>query len=593
MSRWNLYDPDFYDEIVPFGSEGDDDKENDEGSLICTCYGRGKKLSEVDVPRVPQLQFQIEKQKYLEKLRSSDDPNSRKVGRGRARIRQKLGNTEIPSVGQSQGLEEQNKARSSDELLISCNGKDKDLRQLENNEKCNKEKTKKSHKRPKNIMNCVVSYDSDGNPIISTDDRGGVGVNTTKNGDIEDTLSEVMEQNKNVMEDLVSKKENQVEMHLDIPVKDSSSEEIPTKDENHKEKPLADKPDQKFKEEQKTNTRPSSKQNHSYEKPPRFIKKEMEELQAKQKMEITTSQSSNKPWEDSEDHSFLRSPQKTPEKEDSTQPLSPSPVTSVNSSMPTVTVVSTNPLCHSDTIVPPYIPLSLPYCPDYSSTYWLQYQMSHGVPDSSTTTSISDKSPSTYTTTTISCAPSMQSYQTYQTLSNTVSSTPHVSNPPSSVSGPKDSTFYPIVPPPFSPIGPPPSSTTTPLFSPSGPPPISTSTPPLRYPISVPPFPQYLPTLPQYAHPSLHTNMAPQFYNNTYFLPVAYRPLFHPSTRYPCQNQPVSMVGYLINSNVRAGIGNTFRTPPPFCTAISPDTMRTETFTSGNNNTPPSGNGDL
>ncbi|XP_061167296.1 uncharacterized protein LOC133176154 isoform X2 [Saccostrea echinata] len=104
MSRWNLYDPDFYDEIVPFGSEGDDDKENDEGSLICTCYGRGKKLSEVDVPRVPQLQFQIEKQKYLEKLRSSDDPNSRKVGRGRARIRQKLGNTEIPSVGQSQSV---------------------------------------------------------------------------------------------------------------------------------------------------------------------------------------------------------------------------------------------------------------------------------------------------------------------------------------------------------------------------------------------------------------------------------------------------------------------------------------------------------
>ncbi|XP_062617215.1 uncharacterized protein LOC134278922, partial [Saccostrea cucullata] len=101
MSRWNLDDPDFFEEIVPFGSEVDEEEE-EEGFLTCTCYGRGKKLSEVDVPRVPQLHLHIEKQKYFEKLRATDDPTSRKVGRGRARIRHKLSNNEKPSVGQSQ-----------------------------------------------------------------------------------------------------------------------------------------------------------------------------------------------------------------------------------------------------------------------------------------------------------------------------------------------------------------------------------------------------------------------------------------------------------------------------------------------------------
>ncbi|XP_062590896.1 protein enabled homolog isoform X2 [Saccostrea cucullata] len=635
MSRWNLDDPDFFEEIVPFGSEVDDEEE-EEGFLTCTCYGRGKKLSEVDVPRVPQLHLHIEKQKYFEKLRATDDPTSRKVGRGRARIRHKLSNNEKPSVGQSQGLEEQNKAKDSEELLISSSGKEQDLTPLENSEKF-KERTKKSHKRPKHIMNCVVSYDKDGNPIISTDDRAGERENKTKKGGIEDSTG----QNTNDAEDVIAKRENQDEKHVEIPVKDSNSEDIQKKDENHKKDTLVDKAfkmdtfeqkiennEQKMKEEQKTNVRPSSKQNHSYKKPPRFIKKE---LQAQQKMEntCTTIQSSNKPLAETENHSVLRSPKKTSEKEDSVPYLPPSSIASENSSIPNYPVVSVSSLSQTDavvppytsvkssmsttpvvssssvshTVVPPYIPLTLPYCPDYSSTYWLQYHMAHGVLNSNTPTS--NTNPHTCTQTTISCAPSLQPYQTYQGLSSTGSSAPFVPNPPSSVLGPKESTFNPSVPPPLSAVGPPPSTPNIPPFrypvnvppplSAVGPPPSSPTIPPFRYPINVPPFPQYIQTLQQHAYPQMQTNMPSQNYN-LYFLPVACRPLFHPLTRYPCQNQPVSMVGYLINSSAQAGMGNTSRTPPPFCTAVSPDTVRTESLTSGNvrnDNIPPPGNADL
>lgn len=61
MSRWILYEPEFYEEIVPFGSELEDEDEEDE-VLTCTCYGRGKILKEVEVPRIPELHFKIEKQ---------------------------------------------------------------------------------------------------------------------------------------------------------------------------------------------------------------------------------------------------------------------------------------------------------------------------------------------------------------------------------------------------------------------------------------------------------------------------------------------------------------------------------------------------
>jgi hypothetical protein len=61
MSRWILYDEDFYDEIVPFGSESEYDA-IDEEIITCTCYGRGKTKNNVDVPRVPELHFKIQKQ---------------------------------------------------------------------------------------------------------------------------------------------------------------------------------------------------------------------------------------------------------------------------------------------------------------------------------------------------------------------------------------------------------------------------------------------------------------------------------------------------------------------------------------------------
>lgn len=51
MLRWILYDFDFYDEIVFFCDELVEDEE-EERVLICRCYGRGKKLSEVEVFRV-------------------------------------------------------------------------------------------------------------------------------------------------------------------------------------------------------------------------------------------------------------------------------------------------------------------------------------------------------------------------------------------------------------------------------------------------------------------------------------------------------------------------------------------------------------
>lgn len=101
MSRWILYDPDFYDEIVPLCDELVDNEE-EERVITCRCYGRGKKLSEVEVPRVPQLHFRTEKERYIEKIRLDENPKAKRRGRGRAKVHQLLTDNMMSTVGQPQ-----------------------------------------------------------------------------------------------------------------------------------------------------------------------------------------------------------------------------------------------------------------------------------------------------------------------------------------------------------------------------------------------------------------------------------------------------------------------------------------------------------
>lgn len=56
----------------------------------------------MEVPRVPQLHFRIEKERYIEKIRLDEDPKAKRRGRGRARVRQHLTDNKITTVGQPQ-----------------------------------------------------------------------------------------------------------------------------------------------------------------------------------------------------------------------------------------------------------------------------------------------------------------------------------------------------------------------------------------------------------------------------------------------------------------------------------------------------------
>ncbi|OWF45061.1 uncharacterized protein LOC110457517 [Mizuhopecten yessoensis] len=100
--RWQLYDPDFYTDVI-FGFEHEED-ESDEEIFICRCSGRGKSNEERWIPRMPCIKPIYEVQNIPI---TSNEPTVRKKGKGRGRMLKEKADALPAFIGSGVGCRDQ------------------------------------------------------------------------------------------------------------------------------------------------------------------------------------------------------------------------------------------------------------------------------------------------------------------------------------------------------------------------------------------------------------------------------------------------------------------------------------------------------